>query len=98
MRYIMGWRDMYDLTFDERLVYWIRRLFLVLGGAATRHGAPVPISCPPCSFLAGQRSAGMLKEPKVGIDACAQRFCAQAFDVCESGNGTCPQVSPRRMS
>ena len=47
------------------------------------------------SFLAGQRSAGMLKEPKVGIDACAQRFCAQAFDVCDSGNGTCPQV---RMS
>ena len=52
MRYIMGWRDMYDLTFDERLVYWIRRLFLVLGGAATRHGASVPISCPPVFLLA----------------------------------------------
>ena len=37
----------------------------------------------------------MLKEPKVGIDACAQRFCAQAFEFCDSGNGTCPQV---RMS
>ena len=46
------------------------------------------------SFLAGQRSVGTLKEPKVGIDACAQRFCAEALGGGPNRRPDCSGCSP----
>ena len=46
------------------------------------------------SFPAGQRSVGTLKEPKVGIDACAQRFCAEALGGGPNRRPDCSGRSP----